>query len=139
MQKTERIIQILRIIMPIVGIICIVVFPPWDGIWSSIAPLPDTVQEQVDDAIGYGLDGIIVYVDEAGQPPAFYAAGWENKETQVPADPHALFKIASISKLYIAAATAKLVSNGQCCRWMIRSLITCLNLLEELNMRIRLP
>jgi len=98
--------------MPIVGIICIVVFPPWDGIWASIAPLPDTVQEQVDDAIGYGLDGIIVYVDEAGQPPAFYSAGWKNKVTQVPADPHALFKIGSISKLYIATAVAKLVDNG---------------------------
>ena len=48
--------------MPIVGIICIVVFLPWDGIWAWITPLPDTVQEQVDDAIGHGLDGIIVYV-----------------------------------------------------------------------------
>jgi len=105
-------VRILRIIMPIVGIICIVVFPPWDGIWASIAPLPDTVQEQVDDAIGYGLDGMIVYVDEAGKPPAFYSAGWKNKVTQVPADPHALFKIASISKLYIATAVAKLVNNG---------------------------
>lgn len=111
MQKKERIVRILRIIMPIVGIICIVVFPPWDGIWAWIKPLPDTVQEQVDDAIGHGLDGIIVYVDEAGKPPAFYSAGWKNKETQVPADPHALFKIASISKLYIATATAKLVNN----------------------------
>ena len=104
-------VRILRIIMPIVGLICIVVFPPWDGIWASIAPLPDTVQEQVDDTIGHGLDGIIVYVDEAGEPPAFYSAGWKNKVTQVPADPHALFKIASISKLYIATATAKLVNN----------------------------
>ena len=112
MQKKKRIVQILRIIMPIVGIICIVVFPPWDGIWAWITPLPDTVQEQVDDAIGHGLDGIIVYVDEAGEPPAFYAAGWKNKETQVPADPHALFKIGSISKLYIATAIAKLVNNG---------------------------
>lgn len=112
MQKSKRIVQILRIIMPIVGIICIVIFPPWDGIWASIAPLPDTVQEQVDDAIGYGLDGIIVYVDEADQPPAFYSAGWKNKVTQMPADPQALFKIGSISKLYIATAVAKLVNNG---------------------------
>lgn len=112
MQKKDRIIRILRIIMPIVGIICIVMFSPWDGIWAWITPLPDTVQEQVDDAIGYGLDGIIVYVDEAGQPPAFYSAGWKNKVTQVPADPHALFKIGSVSKLYIATAVAKLVNNG---------------------------
>jgi len=111
MQKKKRIVQILRIIMPIMGIICIVLFLPWDGIWARITPLPDTVQEQVGDAIGYGLDGIIVYVDEAGQPPAFYTAGWKNKVTQVPADPHALFKIGSISKLYIATAVAKLVTN----------------------------
>jgi len=101
----------LRIIMPIVGIICAVVFSPWDGIWAWITPLPDTVQEQVDDAIGHGLDGIIVYVDEAGEPPAFYIAGWKNRENQIPADPQSLFKIASINKLYIAVATAKLVND----------------------------
>ena len=32
--------------------------------------------------------------------------------TSAPADPHALFKIASIHKLYIATAVAKLVNNG---------------------------
>ena len=112
MQKKERIVKILRIIMPVVGIICIVVFPPWDGIRAWITPLPDTVREQVDDAIGYGLDGIIVYVDKKGEPPAFYSAGWKNKVTKVPADPDALFKIGSIHKLYIAAAVAKSVNNG---------------------------
>ncbi len=111
MSKKKRIIQILRIIMPMVGLICIVVFSPWDGIWAWITPLPDTVQEQVDDVIGHGLDGMIVYVDEAGQPPAFYAAGWKDRENQIPADPQSLFKIASISKLYVAAATAKLVND----------------------------
>jgi D-alanyl-D-alanine carboxypeptidase len=70
------------------------------------------VQEQVDDAIDYGLDGIIVYVDQPGKAPEFYGAGWKNKGTQVPADPHALFKIGSIHKLYIATAVAKLVNNG---------------------------
>jgi CubicO group peptidase (beta-lactamase class C family) len=77
-----------------------------------IAPLPDTVQEQVDEAIDYGLDGIIVYVDQAGKEPVFYSAGWKNKLTQEPADPHAFFKIGSIHKLYIATAVAKLVSAG---------------------------
>jgi CubicO group peptidase (beta-lactamase class C family) len=71
--------------------------------------LPDTVQEQVNDAIDQGLDGIIVYVDKAGKESAFYAAGWKNRENKVPADPRALFKIASINKLYIAVAAAKLV------------------------------
>ena len=92
-----------------VAIVSFLIFAPTEGIWAWIVPLPDTVQEQVDDAIDHGLDGIIVYVDQAGQPPAFYAAGWKNRAARVPADPQALFKIASISKLYIATAVAKLV------------------------------
>jgi len=71
MQKQKRIIQIARIIGPLVGIFCLVAFTPWDIIWAWITPVPDTVQEQVDDAIGHGLDGMIVYVDKAGEPPAF--------------------------------------------------------------------
>jgi CubicO group peptidase (beta-lactamase class C family) len=111
MSKKKRIVQVLRIIMPIVGIICIVVFPTWDGIWASIAPLSDTVQEQVDDAIGHGLDGIIVYVDKAGEPPKFYTAGWKDRDNQIPADPQSFFKIGSISKLYDAVAVTKLVND----------------------------
>jgi len=86
----KRTIRLLRIIMPIVAVICIVVFPPWNGIFAWLMPLPDTIQEQVDDAIDRGLDGIIVYVDQAGKAPAFYAAGWKDKANQVPADPEAL-------------------------------------------------
>jgi len=111
MQNKKRTVQILRIIMPIVAITCIVIFPPWNGIWAWIKPLPDTVQEQVDDAVDHGLDGIIVYVDEAGEPPAFYTAGWKNRENQIPADPQSFFKIASISKLYVAVATTKLIND----------------------------
>ena len=113
MQKKDRIVRILRIIMPIVGIISAIVIAPLDLVPPLIAPLPDTVQEQVDDAVDQGLDGIIVYVDQAGKDPAFYSAGWKNKVTQKPADPHAFFKIGSISKLYIATAVAKLVNNGR--------------------------
>ncbi|MFD2521800.1 serine hydrolase domain-containing protein [Emticicia soli] len=105
-----KIKRLLRIIMPIVAIVCAVVFVPWKVIWFWIQPLPDTVQEQVDQAISRGEDGIIVYVDQPNKAPEFYAAGWKNKANKVPADAHALFKIASISKLYIATATAKLVS-----------------------------
>ncbi len=107
-----RIVRILRIIGPIIGLITILVIPPLDLVPPLIAPLPDTVQEQVDEAIDYGLDGIIVYVDQAGKEPVFYSAGWKNKLTQEPADPHAFFKIGSIHKLYIATAVAKLVSEG---------------------------
>jgi len=111
MQKRKHTTRILRMIMIPVGIISIVVFPPWDGIWAWITPLPDTVQEQVNDAIDHGLDGIIVYVDQSGQPPAFYTAGWKDRDNKIPADPQSLFKIASISKLYVAVAVAKLVND----------------------------
>jgi D-alanyl-D-alanine carboxypeptidase len=86
-------------------------FTPWDALWVWLAPLPNSVQEQVDNAIGHNLDGIIVYVDKKGKKPEFYSVGWKNKENKIPANPQALFKIASISKLYIAVATAKLLNN----------------------------
>ena len=110
MSNKERIVQLFRIIGPLVGVFCMVAFTPWDVIWAWITPVPDTVQAQVEDAIGHGLDGIIVYVDEAGEPPVFYTAGYKNREDQVPADPQSLFKIASIDKLYVAVATTKLVA-----------------------------
>lgn len=113
MQTKERIILIARIIGPLVGIFCLVAFSPWDIIWAWITPVPDTVQEQVDDAIGLGLDGMIVYVDKAGEPPAFYTAGYKNRADQIPADPQSLFKIASIDKLYTAVSIAQLASDGR--------------------------
>ncbi len=97
--------------MIVLAILSFIIFPPWDIVWTWLPPLPDSVQEQVDDALDHGLDGIIVYVDESGKPPAYYVAGWKNREHHIPSDPHALFKIASISKLYIAVASAKLVSD----------------------------
>lgn len=103
----------IKIITPIISIICITIFVPWLAACAYLTPLPDTVQEQVTDAINYELDGIIVYVDRKGSEPVFYSAGWKNRENKIPADPYALFKIASISKLYMAAAAAKLVSNHQ--------------------------
>jgi len=47
-------------------------FVPWPIVTAWIKPLPETVQEQVDEAIDMGFDGIIVYVDETGKPPSFY-------------------------------------------------------------------
>lgn len=84
-------------------------FVPWILVKAWIWPLPDTIQEQVDEAIGYGFDGMIVYVDQAGKPPAFYTGGWKDRKNKIPADPKSLFKIASISKLYVAVAVTKLV------------------------------
>lgn len=88
-------------------------FVPWVLVRAWITPVPDTIQEQVNDAIGLGFDGIIVYVDQGGKEPAFYAAGYKNRENKIAADPHALFKIASIGKLYDAVAITKLVHSGR--------------------------
>lgn len=100
-----------KIVILSISIIITVVFTPWVMIRAWLTPLPDTVQEQLDDAIDYKLDGIIVYVDQLGAPPAFYAAGWKDRENKVAADPQALFKIGSISKLYIATASAKIINS----------------------------
>ena len=54
---------------------------------------------------------MIVYIDEGGKPPAFYAAGWKDRKNKIPADPGSLFKIASISKLYVAVAVTRLVND----------------------------
>lgn len=108
----KQIKKTLRIVF-IVASIGSLYFVPWILVKAWIFPLPETVQEQVDEAIGLGLDGMIVYVDEAGKPPALYAAGYKNRENKIPTDPHALFKIASISKLYVAVAVAKLVNENR--------------------------
>jgi CubicO group peptidase (beta-lactamase class C family) len=86
-------------------------FVPWILVKAWILPLPDTVQEQVNEAIGHGFDGMIVYVDKAGKPPAFYTGGWKDRKNKIPADPKSLFKIASISKLYTAVAITKLAKD----------------------------
>jgi len=83
---------------------------PWVLVKAFVLPLPNTVQEQVTEALEHGLDGVIVYVDELGKSPRFYAAVWHNRKDKIPADQNALFKIGSISKLYVAVAIAKLVN-----------------------------
>lgn len=100
--------QIFRIAL-LVGTVVSLYFVPWILVKAWIMPLPDTVQEQLDESIDLGFDGIIVYVDQGGKEPQFYAAGWKNRENSIPADPHSLFKIASIGKLYDAVSVAKLV------------------------------
>ncbi|WP_163714614.1 serine hydrolase domain-containing protein [Mangrovibacterium lignilyticum] len=104
--------QILRIAF-ILASISSLWFVPWILVKAWILPLPDTVQEQLNEGIDLGFDGMIVYVDQAGKPPEFYAAGWHDRKNKIPAYPQALFKIASITKLYVAVATAKLVKAGR--------------------------
>ena len=109
-RNTSKGKQIFRIVL-FIGTFISLWFVPWILVKAWILPLPDTVQEQVDQSLSYGFDGVIVYVDESGKPPAFYAAGYHNRELKIPANPKALFKIASINKLYDAVAITKLVND----------------------------
>jgi len=105
MRQKQRVIRIILL----VGTVTSLFFVPWPLVKAWLTPLPDTVQEQVEEAIGFGFDGMIVYVNQKGKAPAFYAAGWKNRADKIPADPHSLFKIASVGKLYDAVAITKLV------------------------------
>ena len=53
---------------------------------SNIFYIHGTVQEEMDKAVEKGFDGMIVYVNQAGAS-SFYAAGYNNREKQIPADP----------------------------------------------------
>jgi len=105
----KRIIRILLFL----GTIISLYFVPWPIVKAWIMPLPNTVQEQVDKAKDYGFDGIIVCVNKKDNQSEFYTSGYKNRENKIPADPNALFKIASVSKLYNAVAVAKLVRDGK--------------------------
>ena len=106
--KAKKIVRITLLVASITSLY----FVPWLLVKAWVLPLPNSIQEQADEAIGHGFDGVIVYVDQAGKLPQHYASGWHNRETKVPAKPNALFKIASINKLYVAVAVTKLVSSG---------------------------
>lgn len=104
--------QILRVVLIVASILSLF-FVPWLLVKAWILPLPNTIQEQVDEAIDYGFDGVVVYIDQAGKAPSCFASGWHDREEKIPAKPNALFKIASISKLYDVVAVTKLVSDGR--------------------------
>lgn len=108
MSRTKR---FLAIFLPTLAIGVSTCFFFGCELWR-LTPVADTVQAEVDAAIDHDLDGIIVCVNQGGTS-SLYAAGWHDRDQEIPADPQALFKIASISKLYIAAATAKLVQAGR--------------------------
>ena len=108
MIKNKKVKWIVRVLL-LFGTIVSMFFVPWILVKALILPLPDTIQEQVDEAIGHGFDGMIVYVDQSGKAPEYYTGGWKDRENKIPADPKSLFKIASISKLYTSVAATKLV------------------------------
>ena len=97
----------------LVGTVASLFFVPWILVYAWLLPLPNTVQAQVDEAIGHGFDGMIVYVQKGNEPANFYTGGWNDRANKIPADPTSLFKIASISKLYVSVSIAKLANEGR--------------------------
>ncbi len=73
---------------------------------------PTSVDSALEHGVGRGLDAIWVYVDDGRGAPLTTTAGVENRGTGAPADPGTLFKIASISKMFIAVCSVRLVNQG---------------------------
>ncbi|MEM7706706.1 MAG: serine hydrolase domain-containing protein [Pseudomonadota bacterium] len=112
MTKTQRVLSKILLATVLTGG-SIYLFAPWEYGLYYLYPLPDSIEAQVDQVPGQGVDGYLLYVDVAGEAPLSYASGWHNRQAQLPARPDALFKIASIGKLYDASAVAKLVAGGK--------------------------
>lgn len=79
------------------------------GCAKSLIYFPGTIQAEVDKAVDGAYDGMILHVN-GGDTSSTYTSGWKDRKNHLPANPNSLFKIASISKLYIAVATTKLVN-----------------------------
>lgn len=88
-------------------------FVPWKYLGVAIMPLPANIQTQLHASLDAGLDGVILYVDTADKAPQRLALGWHNRAQRQPARVDALFRIASISKLYVATVVVKLVHRGE--------------------------
>jgi CubicO group peptidase (beta-lactamase class C family) len=104
---------ILRITAAVVTILSIYLFAPWEFGLYYLKPLPKTIEQELTNAVNERLDGIIVYVAQEGKKPEYYSEGFHNRDDKTKAYPQALFKIASIAKLYDASAAVKLVARGQ--------------------------
>ena len=99
-----------KLLLIATGTIISMFFIPWKYLLALWSPLSASVQDQIDKAPSYGFEGSIAYIDIQGTNPAHYTSGFMNSATRTPCDSNALFKIASIEKLYLAVAVTKLVA-----------------------------
>ncbi|MEM7280026.1 MAG: serine hydrolase domain-containing protein [Pseudomonadota bacterium] len=73
---------------------------------------PTSVKSALDYAVDQGVDGIWVYADEGNGQITIETAGLANRNTREASRVDSQFKIASISKLFIAVSASKLVAQG---------------------------
>lgn len=110
MKKKRKALKAVIILIISLGVSAF--FIPWNLLFMRLSPLPDTIQTEIENTVAKrNIDGIIVYVDEAGEVSKF-SAGYNDRDEKTEAHPDLLFKIASISKLYMAVVAAKLVDRG---------------------------
>ncbi|MEO0424236.1 MAG: serine hydrolase domain-containing protein [Pseudomonadota bacterium] len=103
-------------------LICLLAACGGGGSSGPVAPAANTasgappqelgITAAMQDGLQKGLDAAWVYVDEGGGSVETYFAGTEDLRTGEPAKADALFKIASISKLFIAVSAVKLLDTG---------------------------
>jgi D-alanyl-D-alanine carboxypeptidase len=109
-KKTKTTLRILAVLVTITSLI---IFVPWSWVKLQLLPASETIDEELARGLEEGFVGMIAYVEIGGKIPAIYTAGYDNLEKEQLMTEKTLFKIASISKLYIAAAVTKLVGEGK--------------------------
>jgi CubicO group peptidase (beta-lactamase class C family) len=112
-KNQTKVKRILGITLIIASIVSIHQFVPFLLLKLFFTPIPDTVPEQMEQMLDYNIEGVIVHIEKQGEEPRNYAVGLKNRQTKEKADAQNLFKIASISKLYMATACAKLIAAGK--------------------------
>lgn len=76
----------------LVTLTSIYLFAPWQYGLYYLKPLPSTLQQELDQFIDEGIDGVVVYVDRKDHEPVFYTSGHINRDTPTPIHSDALFK-----------------------------------------------
>ena len=83
-----------------------------------------SLEAVLDAAVGKGLVGCALGIRRGGREVAVLARGQADREAAIPLKPDAQFRIASITKTFVAALVLRLVEKGRCgleqplARWM---------------------
>lgn len=79
---------------------------------SPVVATPPSLASVLNRGVSDGLDGVWLFVDAGAGTPEYLAVGRQNRDTLAPAELTSLFKIASISKMFVATAAVRLVDRG---------------------------
>jgi D-alanyl-D-alanine carboxypeptidase len=71
-----------------------------------------TLQGVLDEGIRRGVDGLVLAVLDSNGSLELVTAGIQDRSSQAAMDGQSLFKVASVSKLFIAAATTQIIHQG---------------------------